>query len=53
MGGGGGGGGGGGYERYEHDSCHIFIQNTFLYATHCHDLFYITVKCHDNIPQGI
>ena len=26
---------------------------SFLYATHCHDLFYITVKCHDNIPKGI
>ena len=21
------------------------------YATHCHDLFYITVKCHDHIPK--
>ena len=22
-----------------------------LYATHCHDLFYITVKYHQNIPN--
>ena len=26
---------------------------SFLFATHCHDLFYITVKYHDNIPKGI
>ena len=26
---------------------------SFLYATHLHDLFYITVKCHDNILKGI
>ena len=26
---------------------------SFLYATHCHDLFYITVKYHQNIPNGI
>ena len=26
---------------------------TFLYATHRHDLFYITVKYHQNIPNGI
>ena len=25
----------------------------FLYATHRHDLFYITVKYHENIPKGI
>ena len=25
---------------------------SFLYATHCHDLFYITVKYHENIPNG-
>ena len=25
----------------------------FLYATHRHDLFYITVKYHDYIPKGI
>ena len=25
----------------------------FFYATHCHDLFYITVKYHDYIPKGI
>ena len=25
----------------------------FQYVTHCHDLFCITVKCHDNIPKGI
>ena len=24
-----------------------------MYATHCHDLFYITVKYHDYIPKGI
>ena len=24
-----------------------------LYATHRHDLFYITVKYHDHIPKGI
>ena len=26
---------------------------SFLYATHRHDLFYIAVKYHDNIPKGI
>ena len=26
---------------------------SFLYVTHCHDLFYITVKYHQNIPNGI
>ena len=26
---------------------------SFSYPTHCHDLFYITVKYHDYIPQGI
>ena len=26
---------------------------SFLYATHCHDLFYITSKYHQNIPNGI
>ena len=26
---------------------------SFLYAIYCHDLFYITVKYHDNIPMGI
>ena len=26
---------------------------SFLYATHRHDLFYITVKYHRNIPKGI
>ena len=26
---------------------------SFLYATHGHDLFYITVKYHDYIPKGI
>ena len=26
---------------------------SFLYATHRHDLFYITVKHHQNIPNGI
>ena len=26
---------------------------SFLYTTHCHDLFYITVKYHQNIPKGI
>ena len=26
---------------------------SFLYATHRHDLFYITVKYHQNIPTGI
>ena len=26
---------------------------SFLYVTHCHDLFYITVKYHDYIPKGI
>ena len=25
---------------------------SFLYATHRHDLFYITVKYHQNIPNG-
>ena len=25
----------------------------FLYATHCHHLFYIAVKCHDNKPKDI
>ena len=25
----------------------------FLYATYCHDLFYITVKYNDYIPKGI
>ena len=25
---------------------------SFLYATHHHDLFYITVKFHKNIPNG-
>ena len=24
-----------------------------LYVTHCHGLFYTTVKCHDNIAKGI
>ena len=24
-----------------------------MYATHCHDLFYITVKYHQTIPNGI
>ena len=35
-------GGGGGGERL-----------SFLYVTHCHDLFYITVKYHDYISMGI
>ena len=26
---------------------------SFLYATHCHDLFFITVKYHDYILKGI
>ena len=26
---------------------------SFLYATHCHDLFYITVKYHSYSPKGI
>ena len=26
---------------------------SFLYATHLHDMFYITVNCHDTIPKGI
>ena len=26
---------------------------SFLYVTHRHDLFYITVTCHQNIPNGI
>ena len=26
---------------------------SFLYMSHRHDLFNITVKCHDNIPKGI
>ena len=26
---------------------------SFLYATHRHDLFYMTVKCHKNIPNNI
>ena len=26
---------------------------SFLYATHHQDMFYITVKCHANIPKGI
>ena len=26
---------------------------SFLYVTHRHDLFYITVKYHDNILKGI
>ena len=26
---------------------------SFLYATHCHDLFYITVKYYKNIPNLI
>ena len=26
---------------------------SYLYATHSHDLFYITVKYHQNIPNGI
>ena len=26
---------------------------SLLYATYCHDLFYITVKYHDYIPKGI
>ena len=25
---------------------------SFLYATHCHDLLYIIVKYHQNIPNG-
>ena len=25
---------------------------SFLYATHRHDLFYITLKYHSNIPNG-
>ena len=25
----------------------------FLYVIYCHDLFYITVKYHNNIPKGI
>ena len=25
---------------------------SFLYATHRHNLFYITVKYHQNIPNG-
>ena len=24
-----------------------------MYAAHCHDMFYITVKYHDYIPKGI
>ena len=27
-------------------------QLSFLYVTHCHDLFYITIKYHQNIPNG-
>ena len=26
---------------------------SFLYGTYCHDLFYLTVECRDNIPNGI
>ena len=26
---------------------------SFLFATHRHDLFYISVKCHDNKSKGI
>ena len=26
---------------------------SFFYATHCHDLFYIAMKYHQNIPNGI
>ena len=29
------------------------LELSFLYVTHRHDLFYITVKCHDYIPKGI
>ena len=28
------------------------VELSFLYATHCQDLFNITVKYHDNIPKG-
>ena len=32
----------------------ILVQElSFLYTTHRQDLFYITVKYHDNIPKGI
>ena len=27
-------------------------ESSFLYATHGHDLFYITVKYHQNIPNS-
>ena len=26
---------------------------SFLCGTHCHDLFYVSVKYHQNIPNGI
>ena len=29
------------------------IKVAILVLIHCHDLFYITVKYHDNIPKGI
>ena len=49
-----------------HDTLHCSLNNqeeitqkvcklelSFLYATHLHNLIYITVKCHYNIPKGI
>ena len=44
----GGRGGGWWVGGYEHKSRQIF-----LYKTHWHDLFYRTVRSHENIPDGI
>ena len=27
--------------------------DTFLYTTHCHNLFYRTIQSHEKIPNGI
>ena len=37
------------FRKYDSES--FFL--SFLYATHRHDLFYITVKYHDTVPKGI
>ena len=39
------------HERGDNSKC-IKRKALILYATHRHDLFYITVKYHQNIPNG-
>ena len=43
------------HQRGDNSKCNIARALIFVrdYATHRHDLFYITVKYHDYIPKGI